>query len=168
VSITAPNNGSSFAQGTSITFEGSADDSQDGHISSNIVWQSNLDDDLGTGASITRANLSVGTHTITASVTDSGNLEATAWITVTITQTPPPSGITLTVTTRRVRGDRFADLVWNGATSAVDVYRNNSIVVTTANDGAYTDQAPKGGNSFTYRVCNTGTSTCSNNVTVSF
>ena len=102
-------------------------------------------------------------------MTDSGNLTATASITVTITQTPPPSGITLAVTTRKVRGDRFADLAWSGATSAnVDVYRNNAIVATTTNDGTHTDPAPKGANSFTYRVCNAGTSTCSNNVTVSF
>jgi hypothetical protein len=169
VDITAPANNSSFTQGTSITFAGSANDSQDGNISSNIVWHSNRDGDLGSGASITTSNLSVNTHTITASVTDSGNLTATASITVMITQTPPPSGITLTVTARKVRGDRFADLAWSGVTSAnVDVYRNNSLVATTANDGNHTDQAPKGANSFTYRVCNAGTSTCSGNVTVSF
>ena len=169
VGITAPANNSSFTQGASITFSGSANDNQDGNISSSIVWRSNRDGDLGSGASITTANLSLNTHTITASVTDSGNLTATASITVTITQTPPPSGITLAVTTRKVRGDRFADLAWSGATSAnVDVYRSNAIVATTTNDGTHTDQAPKGANSFTYRVCNAGTSTCSNNVTVSF
>jgi len=37
-------------------------------------------------------------------------------------------------------------------------------VVTTANDGAYTDKPPKTVTSATYKVCEAGTSTCSNDV----
>jgi hypothetical protein len=54
----------------------------------------------------------------------------------------------------------------------VDVYRGTTKVATaTPNDGAFTDNtigAKGGGVSYTYRVCNTGTSTCSNDVTVTF
>jgi hypothetical protein len=118
---------------------------------------------------VATSGLSLGTHTITASVTDSGGLSGSASITITITEAPPPSGIALSVTTRKVRGNRFADLAWTGATSAnVDVFRNNTPVATIPNSGAYTDQVPKGGSTFTYRVCHAGTTTCSNNVTVSF
>ena len=68
-----------------------------------------------------------------------------------------------------MKGKRFADLTWNGATGAsVDVYRNNVKVVTTLNDGAHSDQVPAKGSTFIYRVCNVGTSVCSNNVTVTF
>jgi hypothetical protein len=49
----------------------------------------------------------------------------------------------------------------------VDVFRNGTRITTTANDGAHTDQVSAAG-SYTYRVCNAGTSTCSNDVTVTF
>jgi hypothetical protein len=60
------------------------------------------------------------------------------------------------------------DLRWTGATSTrVDVWRNGSKLVTTANDGFYTDSTGENGSaSFTYKVCEAGTSTCSNTVRV--
>ena len=70
VAILAPADNSSYPQGTSITFTGSATDKEDGNLSSAIAWRSSLDGSIGSGASVSRA-LSVGTHTITASVTDS-------------------------------------------------------------------------------------------------
>ncbi|MDH3281030.1 MAG: DNRLRE domain-containing protein, partial [Gammaproteobacteria bacterium] len=73
VSITAPTNGASFVEGESITFSGTADDNDEGDISSNLSWTSSLDGAIGDGAFFSTA-LSVGTHTITASVTDSGGL----------------------------------------------------------------------------------------------
>jgi hypothetical protein len=62
------------------------------------------------------------------------------------------------------------DLSWSGASSTnVDIYRNGVVIVTTPNDGFYTD--PVGGRgraTYTYRVCEAGTGTCSNNATVTF
>jgi subtilisin family serine protease len=83
---------------------------------------------------------------------------------------PPPSGFTLSVTAYKVKGTKTADLSWSGANSTnVDVFRDNVKVATTANDGAHTDNiGSKGGGSYTYRVCEAGTSTCSGNVTVTF
>jgi leucyl aminopeptidase len=84
ISIIAPGNGTSYPQGTAITLNGSANDAQDGAISGSIQWSSNIDGSLGAGA--TRSvTLSVGTHTITARITDSGGLTASATITVSIT-----------------------------------------------------------------------------------
>ena len=43
------------------------------------------------------------------------------------------------------------------------------IRTTTANDGSHTDTLTKGTTgTFTYQVCNAGTSTCSNNASVTF
>ena len=59
---------------------------------------------------------------------------------------------------------------WTGATSnRIDVYRNGALIVTTRNDGFYTDRigGPPPG-TFTYKVCNGGTNTCSNQKTVTF
>jgi subtilisin family serine protease len=81
----------------------------------------------------------------------------------------PPAGITLSVKAYKIKSAKYAELAWNKTTSAnVDVHRNGSVVVTTANDGAYTDKPPKTVTSATYKVCEAGTTTCSNEVTVTW
>jgi hypothetical protein len=70
VKILSPSNGASAAQANAITFSGSATDVPDGDISSKLIWRSNIDGQIGTGASFSRT-LSAGTHTISASATDS-------------------------------------------------------------------------------------------------
>lgn len=57
--------------GQSCTFTGTATDTEDGAISSAILWSSSLSGSLGTGSSLTRT-LSTGQHVITAKITDSG------------------------------------------------------------------------------------------------
>ena len=84
VTITAPTNGDSFEEGALIDFVGTATDTEDGDISGSIDWTSDLDGSLGMGASI-MSTLSVGTHAITASATDSGLETGTDEITVTVT-----------------------------------------------------------------------------------
>ena len=165
VSITSPANGASFPYGTSISFAGSAADAQDGDLTGSLAWTSNLDGSIGTGSAFS-AVLSAGTHTITASVTDSGELTGNAGITVTVT---PSSTINLSVRAYKVKNIKRADLTWSGATGThVEIYRNTGIVATTENDGSYTDNLPKTTSSATYKVCNVGTSTCSNEVTVTW
>ena len=58
-------------------------DTEDGDLTVNLVWTSNLDGQIGTGGSA-GAMLSDGTHTITASVTDSGSLTGNASVTITV------------------------------------------------------------------------------------
>jgi large repetitive protein len=89
VNITAPANGSSFVGGNAVTFAGTATDVEDGDLSSSIRWVSDRDGVFGVGASIQVSNLSLGTHTITAAVTDSSALTANDQITITITPPPP-------------------------------------------------------------------------------
>lgn len=83
---------------------------------------------------------------------------------------PDPTGIELSGTGYKVKGVKHADLTWSGATSTnVDVYRDGSVIATTANDGAYTDNTgQKGGGGYSYQVCEAGTSTCSATINVSF
>jgi len=84
VSITAPANGSSYTVGDTVTFTGSASDAEDGNISGAIAWTSSIDGAFGTGASFSTAALSAGTHTITASVTDSDGASDSDSISITI------------------------------------------------------------------------------------
>ena len=164
VSITSPANNASFVQGASISFAGSASDAQDGTISASLSWASSRDGAIGNGASFSTSALTVGTHTITASVTDAGGLTGSASVTVTVTESGGGgTTITLTATGSKVKGAQQVDLAWSGAASAsVDVFRNGVKIVTTANDGAHTDAiGAKGGGSYTYKVCEANTTTCS-------
>jgi subtilisin family serine protease len=82
--------------------------------------------------------------------------------------TPPPAGITLTVTKVKSGGQNFARLTWAGATSSPDVdYYRTTTRYSTANDGQH-DDGPVSRGTYTYKVCNAGTTTCSNSVTVKF
>jgi subtilisin family serine protease len=155
VTITSPTGGTTVTDGDLITFTGTVSDAEEGDLSSSISWSSDIDGGLGSGASISTSALSVGTHTITASVTDSGGLEGSDTITVTVD--PLPGAITLSASGYKVKGVQHADLNWSGATGEnVDIKRDGSIIATTANDGAYTDNiGNKGGGSYTYEVCET-------------
>jgi hypothetical protein len=173
VTISSPVNGSSFADSSVITFTASATDKEDGNVSASIVWNSSLAGPLGMGATVSRT-LSAGTHVITAQAADSTGATASKSITITVTSTTSSSSgtspaITLTASGSKVKGRQTANLSWTGATSAtVDVYRNNVRIVTTANDGAYTDSVVAGKGTYSYKVCEAGTSNCSATVNVRF
>ena len=78
--------------------------------------------------------------------------------------------IQLQASGRKVGGINTVRLTWSGATSTnIDVYRNGVLIVTTANDGSYTDSTGDTGRArYTYRVCEAGTLTCSNDARVRF
>jgi len=90
VTISSPSNGATFVTGTSVTFTGSSTDVQDGNLSAGMGWTSSLQGQIGTGATFARSDLVVGTHTITASSTDSGSLTGTASLSITVS-----SGVTV-------------------------------------------------------------------------
>ena len=85
--------------------------------------------------------------------------------------TPAGSDISLSVIGYKVKGVKTVDLTWSGASGAsVDIHREGSVIVTTANDGAFTDDTgQKGGGSLTYKVCEAGSPTiCSDPATAVF
>jgi len=91
VALSAPLNGSSFAEGSTVTLTGTASDPEDGDLTSSIAWSSDLDGSLGNGGTVNTASLSIGTHLVTAQVTDSNSTTAIDSITITITgQVPGP------------------------------------------------------------------------------
>jgi extracellular elastinolytic metalloproteinase len=168
VTIASPTNNASFVQGAAVSFTGSADDAESGDLTSGLTWTSSIAGQIGTGASFSRSDLAVGTHVVTASVTDGGGLTGTRQVTITVSAA---TGFTLTTRGYKVKGVRTVDLSWSGATGdTVDVYRDNTqILASTPNDGTQTDTiAGKGSGTFTYRVCNAGTATCSNPSAVTF
>lgn len=94
VSIISPVDGSTFASGATILFEGTAQDVEDGDLTASMLWASDIDGQIGTGGSFS-ATLSDGQHTITASVTDSG--EATGSNSIAITVGIPSEPTTVSV-----------------------------------------------------------------------
>jgi serine protease AprX len=86
------------------------------------------------------------------------------------TPTPTPGPITLTARGKKVGGINTSRLTWTGATSAnIDVNRDGVVIATAPNNGHYTDSTGTTGQaSFTYKVCEAGTQTCSNSVLVRF
>lgn len=89
VVISAPSGGSTSSQGQSVSFSGSASDSEDGNLSGSLAWASSRDGAIGNGASFSTSGLSVGSHTITASVTDSGGLSGSDTVDITVQGSTP-------------------------------------------------------------------------------
>jgi YVTN family beta-propeller protein len=70
--ITSPSNNSTFESGDTITFSGTGIDPQDGTLTAgSLVWISSRDGQIGTGTAFSASNLTVGSHAITLTVTDS-------------------------------------------------------------------------------------------------
>ena len=71
----------------------------------------------------------------------------------------------------KVKGVQHANLSWSGTDLAgnVVIQRNGVPVVTTLDDGAHVDNiGKKGGGSYQYKICESGTSNCSNIITIIF
>lgn len=76
---------------------------------------------------------------------------------------PPPAGDP-ELSGSRSKGNRQANLSWTGLDGAsVDVYRNGSLFNTTNNDGSQSYSVSKNA-SYTFQVCEAGTTTCTNTI----
>jgi hypothetical protein len=158
----------SFTPGTTVSFAGAANDAEDGEVGANLAWSSSINGPIGQGTSFSTSSLLVGTHTITATATDSALASGSASITVNISSGPSSINLTATLSTK---GARRALLSWSGANSAnVDIFRNNAWIATTTNSGSYTDNLNRlSPDTYEYQVCEAVSGgACSNTDSVSF
>lgn len=90
VTLTSPTAGT-YPTNTVLTFTGTAADTYDGNITSQLTWNSSVDGPIGTGGSFTRT-LSVGTHIISCSATNHYGKWSSASVSGVIVGagTPPP------------------------------------------------------------------------------
>lgn len=89
LSILSPSPSTSFETGQTVDYAATAADIEDGNLSSQIRWFSSLDGALGTGANLSITALNEGSHLISSYVTDSGLLETTDSVTITVINMPP-------------------------------------------------------------------------------
>lgn len=85
ININAPADGSEYYAGATIHIAANATDF-DGEIdlSHELIWTSDLDGPLGTGAALSLGHLTIGTHTISAEVTDALGISNDASIQITV------------------------------------------------------------------------------------
>jgi hypothetical protein len=85
VMIVAPADGAEVEIGVALTLRAVASDVEDGDLSAAVAWASDLEGPLGTGATVTTSALRLGSHRITASVTDGAGATGSASVSVTVT-----------------------------------------------------------------------------------
>lgn len=157
VSLSSPSDGGVFNQGDSISFTGSAYDTEDGNLSgASLVWTSSVNGQIGTGSSFTKSNLSAGTHTIILTATDSSGTVATKSISITI---KPTGNLTLSASQECAGGPNTPQirLSWSGLTQSVskfEIYRNNSLIYWTGSQSAtsYLNTDVSSGATYNYMV----------------
>lgn len=187
ITISSPTT-TSFSSGQKVTFAGIAVDAEDGKLTGSMVWTSSVAGQIGMGGQFSTV-LPAGTHVITATVSDANGAVATQELTIRVIGSVPtlvPAAVvaaaaapaqgaiatplpTATASAYTINRAARVDLTWSGYSArSVDVFRDGVKVITTPNDGAFTDKPAKAGGSYTYKVCVTGTSVCSADSRVSF
>jgi serine protease AprX len=131
----------------------------------------------GTDGTYAFEELEPATYTVTASKdgyeSASGEITVVADSTVTLNlqlePEQPAESIQLSAVGYKVRGLQKVDLAWSGSSAAVDVFRNGSKIATDVSVSPWTDHInARGGGSYTYKVCESGATTCSNEAVVTF
>ncbi|MGI0057090.1 MAG: hypothetical protein ACREAK_06915, partial [Nitrosarchaeum sp.] len=135
VSILMPLEGVNVIDGTSITFSGTAADVEDGDLTASLSWSSNLDGLIGSGESFTISTLSLGTHTITASVTDSVSNIGSHSHTIMVNSLGSPS-VSITNPIDGLISVDGSEIIFTGtATDIEDGILTSSIIWTSDLDG---------------------------------
>lgn len=164
----APDADFSFTvDGLTVDFTDASDDS-DGSV---VGWDWDFDDgNESASQNPTHTFATGGSYDVTLTVTDDGGATGSTTQTVTVDDGTPGGDISLEASGRKQRGRHVIDLAWTGTTGTnVDVYRNGALLTTTSNDGAYSDATGnRGSATYTHRVCEAGTTTCSNTTTTSY
>jgi len=106
-----------------------------------------------------------GSYPITLTATDDLGASQQASGSVTVSQ-----AISLSASGRSDATTQYMTLTWTGATGArVDIWRNGKLLVNTLNDGKHVNTRTfTGAATYVYKVCETATTTCSNEATVAF
>ena len=159
---TAPTANFTFTcSGLTCSFNGSSSSDMQGAIQG-YAWDFG-DATAGAGATASKTFSAAGTYSVTLTVTDNGGLTGSTTKSVSVSNVNP---IRLTATVSIKRGIKYANLSWSGTGGRTDVYRESTRLTTTTKTSY--SQSLSGTGSTTYKVCNAGTATCSDTVTVNY
>ncbi len=136
VSITAPDDGSTYDVSDAITFRGAATD-PDGGIIDSLIWTSSVDGRLGAGSPLT-VTLSVGTHIVTLRAYDDEGASGQAFVSVDVVG--PPS-VVITAPADSSRFLEGADVTFTADASDPDGGQIDSLVWTSSQDGRFGEGA---------------------------
>ncbi|MBZ9728704.1 S8 family serine peptidase [Salegentibacter sp. JZCK2] len=113
-----------------------------------------------------------GTYSVSLTVTDDAGDTGSISKNISVTaEEPVPSDILLTGEGYKVKGRWNADLAWSpsGTSAMTDIYRDGKLIATVENTGSFTDVTNfNGSGSLSYQICEAGTVTCSNEISLQF
>jgi len=127
VNIISPANGASITAGISFTLSGTANDAEQGNMSASLQWILDGTTTIATGASAIVVISSPGAHTITALVTDSGGLQVSQVVNVSVPSAPPPP------TTYCSMSDNVTNYEWIASVAS------GGVANVSGNNGGYRD-----------------------------
>lgn len=124
VLIFEPSGSKKFEIGETIVFNAKAYDFKDGTLAGPpLIWNSNIDGEIGAGNSCARDNLSEGLHTITVTAHDSDNAKAQAQIKITVVTpvvtTTTPAAETSTSTAAEENSTSTTTAVYSSAPTTI-------------------------------------------------
>lgn len=161
VSITSPANGTHFFEGAAVGFAGNASDPQDGDLTAAISWTSSINGLIGSGGSVSTLALSVGTHTITATVTDiDGNSDSKS-IDIIIDQIPTLPTVSITSPANNARFIQGTNVSFSGSASD---YQDGDLTAALSWNSSIDGPIGSGGG-FSSSTLSTGTHTITASVT---
>ncbi len=86
ITINSPVADSVFSDSVEMKLEAVAYDAEDGDLSQSVAWFSNIDGLLGSGSPFYVSNFTIGTHVITATVSDSHGNTQNSFVEITISE----------------------------------------------------------------------------------
>lgn len=164
VRIVDPTTQDSYA--TDVEIVSLSGDADDDVAVTDVTWSNNRGGS-GTASGTTRwsvpaVTLQQGTNVITITARDGAGNQRSKTLTIEIVAPGTPS---FTLAAQLFSKSRV-QLAWGQVDGRyLDVYRDGSSVATTRNNGSY-NEALRGSGQTTYRVCVSGTTICSNSVSV--
>lgn len=157
-----------YAVYLNVSFDASSSSDSGGSIVG-YAWNFG-DGSTGSGVTASHTYAAAGSYTVSLTVTDNEGATGSKEQTVTVIAEPSGGdGFVLSATGNKERGRISANLSWTGTSaSSIDVFRDGEKIATVSNSGSYVDNIGLGGGSYVYKVCEAGSTVCSNEVTVTF